>query len=133
MNEILDQIINDILNNGYLTNTNLQNLSVVKNEEGDVVVTYKNPANNKDVKEIKKYLDSLDDEIMDEASEMMRKDHVSSYNVMAKQLKNPTNIDELKEAFKVFKSLVKNVVSSKIKSYSDKINQLYDTYLKDEE
>lgn len=123
MEEMINQFIADILENGKLTNTNYQNLIVTKNEEGDVNITYKNPANDKSVKEIQKYLDNLDYAILDVASERLRKVNPEAYKILSR-INNPDSIDKLKEAFGVFKKHVKAVVQARIDKLQAEIQEL---------
>lgn len=123
MEEMINQFIADILENGKLTNTNYQNLIVTKNEEGDVNITYKNPANDKSVKEIQKYLDNLDYAILDAASERLRKVNPEAYKILSR-INNPDSIDKLKEAFGVFKKHVKAVAQARIDMLQAEIQEL---------
>lgn len=129
MYSILNEVINDILENGHLTNKDIQNLQVVKNEDGDVIITYKNPANNKDVKEARAYLDSLEDDILSDASDLFRAEDRELFCVIAEQLKNPSNPEKLKEAMTKFKGYVNKVVRDRVSDYEAEITRLYDKYL----
>lgn len=123
MEEMINQFIADILENGKLTNTNYQNLIVTKNEDGDVNITYKNPANDKSVKEIRKYLDNLDYTILDVASERLRSVNPEAYKVLSR-INNPDSIDKLKEAFMEFKKQVKAVAQARVDKLQAEIQKL---------
>lgn len=130
MEEIFE-ILNDILSNGKFTNLTNQNVQITKNENGDVNIIYRNPANNEEFKKIEEYFDSLDDDICSEASEHMKKNDIYSYNVISRNLDNPQNLDELKDAVIKFKNIVKEVAQSEIKELSERIDYLYDKYIKE--
>lgn len=123
MEELINQFIADILENGKLTNTSYQNLVVTKNEDGDVQITYKNPANDESVKQIRNYLENLEYSILDEASELLRKANPDAYKVLSR-IDNPDSIDKLKDAFEKFKAQVKIVVNNRITKLQSKIDSL---------
>lgn len=123
MEELINQFIADILENGKLTNTSYQNLVVTKNEDGDVQITYKNPANDESVKEIRNYLENLEYSILDEASEFLHKASPDAYKALSR-IDNPDSIDKLKDAFEKFKVQVKIVVNNRIAKLQSKIDSL---------
>ena len=123
------KIVEDIMSNGKLTSAANQHLVVTKNEDGDVQITYKNPMHNETYKQIKEYIDNLDNAICDEASKALRAEKTDIFNTLSKELNNPTDIKALENAANIFKEYVKNAANNEVESLSERINYLVDNYI----
>lgn len=102
-------------------------VQVTQDENGDFVVRYTNPKNSQVLKKIHEELDAIDDAIFIAAAEAFMKGSPDAYAVMAK-IDDPQSIDEIQNAYNIFKTYVVDVAEKEIKSLNERANELFNKY-----
>lgn len=125
MNELVN-ILSELINNGTVTEN--VNVKVIDDGNGNITIKYTSPKNNPVIKDIKKELEEIDDDIFTQAAEYFMNKDRKSYEIMA-NIETATDIEALQSAYDVFKDCVTTVVNDKIDSLEKEITRLEDKYL----
>ena len=125
MNDIF-RILAQIMNGETIKNAP-QNVTIKEDKDGNILIKYSNPKNNKVVKQIRAEIEAMDDDIFTRAAELLMKGDKESYNIMA-NLENSKDIPALQRAYKIFQSCVSDAAQEEIKKLTDRVNYLFNKY-----
>ena len=131
MKNILEEIMEDFFQNGEIPADRLKEALSVEcstDENGDYVIRCKNPHNNKDYKEAKEYLDSVDDDILMEAIAPFKKADSKAYDTICEQVEYPYDIKAFVESVNKFKPFVASAAQKKITALQEAVTDLQNKY-----
>ena len=123
MDELIKSIF-DILANGK-TPEGLQNLQVSEDKDGKVTITYQKPQTPKEVVEFKQYVDSLEDDIFEQATHNLRQQDPKTYSILTNE--QIPDLEAYVNATLAFKFYVKQYAQSKIDIAKSENDKLYAT------
>jgi formate dehydrogenase maturation protein FdhE len=103
-------------------------IKVEEQEDGSVVFSITPRKQDEEIKKIIAEMEEIDDDIFTEAVERLSKSDVENYNIMA-NIEHAQDLDKLRAAYKIFKTVVIEVVEDKLKELSKEVNRLYNKYL----
>jgi formate dehydrogenase maturation protein FdhE len=103
-------------------------IKVEEQEDGSVVFSITPRKQDEEIKKIIAEMEEIDDDIFTEAVERLSKSDVENYNIMA-NIEHAQDLEKLQAAYKIFKTVVIEVVEDKLKELSKEVNRLYNKYL----
>lgn len=108
---------------------NVNDVKIDKDEEGNTVILISKKKDNTELQKIRQEIEDLDDEIFEAAAARLKISSPTAFKAMMTLEEENPNMDSIKVAYKIFKTIVKEIVEQSIKEHKEEINRLFNKYL----